>query len=59
MAPDFPDLMFNLGNMHYLSEHWRKAIDYFEGASGVAVDGAGNVFVSESGNCRVSWWQMR
>jgi tetratricopeptide (TPR) repeat protein len=29
--PDFPDLLFNLGNMHYLSEHWRKAIDYFEG----------------------------
>jgi len=28
--PDFPDLLFNLGNMHYLSEHWRKAIDYFE-----------------------------
>ncbi len=30
VAPDFPDLMFNLGNMHYLSEHWRKGIDYFE-----------------------------
>ena len=30
VAPDFPDLMFNLGNMHYLSEHWRKAIDYFD-----------------------------
>ncbi len=30
VAPDFPDLLFNLGNMHYLSEHWRKAIDYFE-----------------------------
>ena len=30
VAPDYPDLMFNLGNMHYLSEHWRKAIDYFE-----------------------------
>jgi len=30
VAPDFKDLMFNLGNMHYLSEHWRKAIDYFE-----------------------------
>jgi tetratricopeptide (TPR) repeat protein len=28
--PDYPDLLFNLGNMHYLSEHWRKAIDYFE-----------------------------
>lgn len=30
VAPDFQDLLFNLGNMHYLSEHWRKAIDYFE-----------------------------
>jgi len=30
VAPDFADLLFNLGNMHYLSEHWRKAIDYFE-----------------------------
>jgi tetratricopeptide (TPR) repeat protein len=30
VAPNYPDLMFNLGNMHYLSEHWRKAIDYFE-----------------------------
>jgi len=30
VAPDFPDLLFNLGNMHYLSDHWRKAIDYFE-----------------------------
>jgi tetratricopeptide (TPR) repeat protein len=30
VAPDYPDLLFNLGNMHYLSEHWRKAIDYFE-----------------------------
>jgi tetratricopeptide (TPR) repeat protein len=28
--PNYPDLLFNLGNMHYLSEHWRKAIDYFE-----------------------------
>jgi tetratricopeptide (TPR) repeat protein len=28
--PDYPDLMFNLGNMHYLAEHWRKAITYFE-----------------------------
>lgn len=30
IAPDYHDLMFNIGNMHYLAEHWRKAIDYFE-----------------------------
>ena len=30
IAPDFPDLYFNLGNMHYLSEHWRVAIGFFE-----------------------------